>query len=110
MIGMNLLERKSDGQKEIINLAWAVAMFNQLKLGQEYSLKLDEPDSNLSEGHRTRLLHVLSTLVRQKTIQQLMLVNHHPSLYTSFNNCQTLCLCEDDIVLPAQYNQNVVIK
>jgi len=41
---------------------------NQMKLGIDYPFKLDEPDTGFSEGHRTRLLQLLSSLIEQKII------------------------------------------
>lgn len=99
----------SKGQKEVIDLTWILVLYIQKKL-QSYPLKLDEPDSGLSEGNRVRLLGLLSGLMNNNSIGQLIFVNHHPSLYASFKECQTLCLNSEDIVVPSDYNQNIMIR
>ena len=99
----------SRGQKEIVDLAWILALYRQLEL-VEYPLKFDEVDSALSEGNRSRLLELLSGMMRNREIGQLFLINHHSSLYSSFLDCQTLCLNGDDILLPSEYNQHTTIE
>jgi len=99
----------SKAQQRIINLAYTIALYAQLGLGEKLALKLDEPDSGLSETHRTKLLVLLSNLVKSGKIKQLIIVNHHSSLFTAFANAQTICLDSEGILLPQVYNQGVEI-
>lgn len=101
----------SKGQQEIIDLAFILASFVQMGLGKDYPLKLDEPDGALSHDHRTSLLALLTNLLRNGELTQLMLINHHASAYSSFAHCQILCLCAEGIILPATgVNENIAIE
>ena len=99
----------SKAQKMVINLAWTLALYNQMNL-KGYPLLLDEPDDGMSAGHRTNLLTLLNTLLRQGDVKQLFLVNHFNSLFTAFANSQIVCLNEQGIAVPKEYNQTVEIK
>jgi len=99
----------SKGQKEIINLSWILALCCTMDLGKNYPLILDEPDGGLSAGHRDKLLTLLQTLIRQGTISQLVLVNHFNSLFTAFAHSQIVCLSDDGITVPKNYNEGVTI-
>jgi DNA repair exonuclease SbcCD ATPase subunit len=100
----------SKGQKEIVDLCWTLGLYLQMGLGDFLPLKLDEPDGALSEAHRTKLLTLLSNLLRQGNIKQLFLINHNASLFTSFAHSQIVCLNPDGIVVPHKYNESVIIK
>ena len=99
----------STGQAEIINLAWIIAFYINLGLS-DYILKLDEIDTALSNGNRTRLINLLNSLVDKNIIGQLVLINHHNSLYDSMKDAQIVCMNETDIILPTSYNENVIIE
>lgn len=100
----------SDGQKEIINLAWTIALAEINGALQRYPLKLDEPDKGISHGNRGRVLELLSRLIQQQAIKQLVLINHHDGLYSAFPHCEVLCLSADNITVPAVFNQHVELK
>ena len=100
----------SRGEQEMINLAWTLALCSHMQLGLQYPIRTDECDSGMTPGHRQKLLTLLSTLVRQGDIKQLFIVNHFSSLFTSFANSQIVCLSEDGIALPANYNECVTIN
>lgn len=100
----------SDGQMGIINLAWSLALYKQLGLCDRYPMKLDEPDAALSEGHRLKLLELLSELVERNELHQLFIINHHAALHTGFANAHVLCLAEEGIMLPPVYNDHVEIQ
>ena len=99
----------SKGQKEIMDLAWVLAIFHQMKLGKNYPLKLDEPDGGLNNEHRVRLLNFLQQMMQNEDLNQLFMINQFPSVYDSFISSQTLCIKEEGILLPAEFNQNVEI-
>ena len=99
----------SKGQKEIMDLAWVLAIFHQMKLGKSYPLKLDEPDGGLNNEHRVRLLNFLQQMMQNEDLGQLFMINQFPSVYDSFISSQTLCIKEEGILLPAEYNQDIEI-
>ena len=99
----------SKGQKEIMDLAWILAIFHQMKLGKNYPLKLDEPDGGLNNEHRVRLLNFLQQMMQNEDLKQLFMINQFPSVYDSFISSQTLCIKEEGILLPAEYNQDIEI-
>lgn len=99
----------SKGQKEIMDLAWVLAIFHQMKLGKQYPLKLDEPDGGLNNEHRIRLLNFLTQMMQNEDLGQLFMINQFPSVYDSFGDSQTLCIKEEGILLPAEYNQDIEI-
>lgn len=99
----------SKGQKEIMDLAWVLAIFHQMKLGKDYPLKLDEPDGGLNNEHRVRLLNFLQQMMQNEDLKQLFMINQFPSVYDSFISSQTLCIKEEGILLPAEYNQDIEI-
>lgn len=99
----------SKGQKEIMDLAWTLAIFHQMKLGKNYPLKLDEPDGGLNNEHRVRLLNFLQQMMQNEDLNQLFMINQFPSVYDSFISSQTLCIKEEGIILPAEFNQGIEI-
>lgn len=100
----------SKGQKEIVNLAYTMALYIARKLGKEYPVKLDEPDSGFSEAHRSRLLGLLNDLRQKGAITQLLLVNHHHSLVSAMPTAQIICLDPNGIILPNSYNDGVILE
>lgn len=98
----------SDAQREMIDLAFALSVLTHLGVMNNYPLKLDEPDSGFSHGHRTKLLELLGSMIRDNEISQLFLVNHHFAGYTALK-AETLVLSEEDIVVPDVYNEHVQI-
>ena len=99
----------SKGQKEIMDLAWVLAIYHQMQLGKKYPLKLDEPDGGLINEHRVRLLNFLADMMKNGDLKQLFMVNHFPSVYDTFSDSQTLCICEEGIILPSEYNQHITV-
>lgn len=100
----------STGQKEILDLAWVLAIYHQMKLGRKYPLKLDEPDGGLNNEHRIRLLNFLVNMMQKGDLTQLFMINQFSSVYDCFGDSQTLCIKEEGIILPSVYNQNVIIE
>ena len=98
----------STAQKAILDLAWTLALYEQLELS-DHPIFLDEIDSGFSNGNRTRLLTLLNDLTNNDRISQLFIVNHHSSLYSAIVDKQIICINPEGIVLPPEYNQNVKI-
>lgn len=104
------IDMLSKGQKEMLNLAFTLALFIIMKLGTIYPIKLDEVDSGMSHQHRDRFINLLVDLTFNKDIGQLFLINHNVSVYTSMSNGQVVCLDPEGIILPAEYNTNTILK
>jgi DNA repair exonuclease SbcCD ATPase subunit len=100
----------SKGEQEMLNLAFALALCVHMSIGQKFPMRLDEVDSGFSAAHRDTLLGLLSTLLRQGLIRQLIIINHHSSLFSSFANAQIVCLNPEGIAVPKEYNKGVVMS
>lgn len=100
----------SRGQRDIINLAFLLAISKELSFGSIYPLQMDEVDAQFSEIHRTNLLNLISEMIDEQWINQLFLVNHYASLYSSFNDADIVCLSEEGIVVPNEYNTHTRIN
>ena len=99
----------SSGQKEVIDIAWSIALCNSLGLFKRYPFKLDEPDRAISDGNRARLLEVISRLATDQVAEQIVLVNHHESLYNAIPDSEIMVLDTNNIVTPPVYNEHVTI-
>ena len=99
----------SKSQKEVANFAYTLAKYHVMKLGKLYPLKLDEIDSGMTVHHRTMLLTMLSDLMGSEKIKQLILVNHHSTLFSGLPTAQIAVLDPNGIVLPQTYNTSVNI-
>lgn len=99
----------STAQKSILDLAWTIALYEQLEL-HDHPMFLDEIDAGFSDGNRTRLLSLLDDITAKEYISQLFIVNHHSSLYSAIADKQTLCINPEGIVLPSEYNEHVKIN
>lgn len=102
--------RCSKGQRDMINLAWTLALRDQIGIQANYPLFIDEIDSGFSTGNRERLFDLLSTLTQSKQILQLFIINHHIELFEAFTNSEVLCLSGNNITLPKVYNTHANIK
>lgn len=100
----------SRAQSEITNLAFSWALYKVMKLGDRFPMKMDEADAGFTTHHRTKLLTLISGLLTAGEIKQLILVNHHSTLFSGFPQAQICVLAEEGIVLPNEYNRNVVIE
>jgi len=101
------IRKCSTGQRDMINLAWTLALREQTGIQSKYPLFIDEIDSGFSTGNRERLFELLSMLTQTKQIEQLFLINHHIELFEAFNNSEILCLSENNITIPKVYNEHV---
>ena len=99
----------STGQGEMVDLAFTLALFHVMGLGELYPIKLDEIDAGMVPEHRSKLLGLFDTLLNSGSINQLLLVSHATSLFTAFSDSQIACLSTEGIVVPATYNRNVTI-
>lgn len=99
----------STSQKDIIDIVWNISMLVSLGYGQNYPIYLDECDEHFDEGHRERLIGLISNLIKSKQIKQIFLINHHAALSTGLADSQTICLSSNNISVPEKYNEHVVI-
>ena len=101
----------SDGQMEIIDLAFTLAIMIAMKLHTTHPVFLDEIGRCLDATHAQRLLEMLHSLVAQGYIHQLFLINHQAMLIGGFDTSTTdiVCLRGENMVLPETYNETVTI-
>lgn len=99
----------SDGQKAMIDLAWMLAICTNRGIVNELPIKLDEIDAALSEDHKSKLVTLLTNLIKEGEIRQMFMVNHYVAMYTSLSNCDIICLSESGIILPPVYNEHAII-
>ena len=97
----------SEGQKEIIQLCFCLALITQLEL-TDYPVYVDEVDRTLDPEHRRRLTDLLLTLVTERVIGQLFVINHSPSMIEGLSGLgDVFVLNGDNVRLPPVYNRNV---
>lgn len=99
----------SESQKDIIDIAWNLAMILTMGFGKKYPIYFDEIDKHFDEGHREKLISLFNSLINNDNIRQLFLVNHHAALSSGLRNCQTICLSTNNISVPEVYNENVIV-
>jgi DNA repair exonuclease SbcCD ATPase subunit len=105
-IKVNDISTCSDGQKTIINLAFALAMVVQLKL-HDYPLYVDEIDKYLDPTHAQVLIELFGWLIDNKLIGQLLMINHN-SIMEGIRG-DILVMDETNVVLPTTYNEHVIM-
>lgn len=99
----------SDGQMEIIDLAFTLAIMIALNLHKSHPLFLDEIGRCLDSSHTQRLLELLRELTEQRYIHQLFIINHQAVLAGGFDNADVICLRSENIITPETYNKHVSI-
>lgn len=99
----------SEAQKEMINLAFTLALRTFLKL-EDYPIYLDECGRTFDTKHKQRLLTLLQYLLDNHLITQLFIVNHNALIHEGLVNAETLVLNDENILTPAVYNTHAVIN
>lgn len=100
----------SDGQTEIVNLAWVLAILLQLKLLNKIPFFADEVGRALDTTHRNALLKFLGQMIESKLIEQLFLINHYAVFTDGFRDSDIICLSPENMTdLPGNTNDNVSI-
>ena len=99
----------SVGQQTIANLAMSIAIMQERDLFSWMAIRLDEVDTGLIDEHRTRLVCMLSDLIEKEKIRQMFLVNHF-AMQAGLNNCDSVCLNTEGIVVPDVYNEHAIIE
>jgi hypothetical protein len=100
----------SNGQKAIFNFAFYLAVMEIRGFLSEYAIKIDEIDAGWSYGHKERLINTIADLISRANVKRLLMVNHHPAVYTAIADLNIVCLDTSGVVIPAQYNTSVKIQ
>ena len=98
----------SNGQKAVIDLCFTLSLCQERNL-LDYTIKMDEADAALTEMHRLNLVQMISDMLSDGEIKQLLLVNHF-ALQTGISSCETVALSTDGIVIPGDYNEHAIIS
>lgn len=100
----------SDGQTEIVNLAWVLAILLQMKLLDKIPFFADEVGRALDANHRNALLKFLGQLIENKLIEQLFIVNHYAVFTDGFREADIVCMSRSSLGdLPGNTNEHVKI-
>ena len=100
----------SKGQASVINFAMTVALCIERGLLNDYPLKLDEIDANLTEEHRRNTIELITSMISSGQIRQLMLVNHFAA-QSGIDCCDTVCLSTEGICIPSdEINAHAIIS
>ena len=99
----------SDGQMEMIDLAFTLAIMIALGIHNTHPVFLDEIGRCLDMNHAQRLLELLLDLVNEGYIHQLFIINHQAVMIGGFDKADVVCLNTENIVLPEKYNTTVTM-
>lgn len=104
------LSHLSDGQTEVVNFAWELAILLQMKTLNNIPLYADELGRAMDVTHRQKLLDFLKQLVDNKLVNQMFLINHYAALSDGFTNSDIIALDTTNLPdLPKEINQHVKI-
>lgn len=99
----------SDAQKEMIDIAFMLALIVQLKL-TDYAICPDEWGRCFDVYHKQRLLELLTSLVDEGVVSQIFIVNHDISFSGGLINTDVVVLNSANILVPEIYNTTVEIE
>ena len=101
----------SDGQAEVIDLVWVLTILLQMKLLDKIPFFADEIGRCMDEVHRQKTLEFLNSLIDNRLIEQLFLINHYAAISNGFKECNVICLNSDNLTdLPNNVNDTVQIE
>ena len=103
------ISRCSEAQKDFADLAFRLAQIIELRQ-THYPIHLDEVDKAFDHYHKQKLLDLLNTLVPDRIVEQLFMINHSVMMSSGVSNAEILVLNENNIILPEVYNQHVRIQ
>lgn len=99
----------SEGQSEVVNFAWELAILHQMKQLDNIPLYADELGNFLDVTHKQKLLLFLKRLINDKLINQMFLVSHFAAM-SGFIDADVICLSTENLPeIPADFNRNVKI-
>lgn len=100
------ISRCSEGQKQLIDLAWIIVICQQLGINKTHPLILDEYESCLTHYHRMKVFELLVKLINQGDLSQLFIVSHYASMQ-NMPNSQVCCLSSENITVPENINEGI---
>lgn len=106
------VEFGSEGQKEIINLAYRLIAMKYLHL-QDSPLLLDEWGKAFDAHHRSQATFVIKALMEQHSFPQLFMVSHYESTYGALSNAEICVLNGANITVPEgtmKVNEHVMME
>lgn len=98
----------SKGQKEIINIAFIIAMMHY-KGFTDYPLMLDEFASTFDPQHQSNAMDFVRRLVDGHRVSQVWFISHYVINHASFRKAECMVLDKTNIILPETYNEHVTI-
>ena len=103
------ISQGSTGQKDLISLAFNLALIIELKFN-DYPVCVDEIDRALDTTHKHRLSEFLTSLVDQGIVSQLFVINHSKAMIDMLaTDSDITVLNSDNITVPKEYNLNAEI-
>jgi hypothetical protein len=101
------ISESSDGQKDIINFAFRMAVGQYLDL-HDYPLYLDELAPTLDEQHRENLTRYVNSLMENNQFEQMFMISHYAANHYAFGNSEILMLDGRNILnKPGKCNTHV---
>jgi DNA repair exonuclease SbcCD ATPase subunit len=101
------VSKTSEGQKEIIDMAFLVTAMSYLGASKN-ALILDEIGSAFDEEHKDALTVLLKLLIEQKSFDQIFMVSHDKHQYNALN-AQLVTLCAPGAAQVRGFNEHVTI-
>lgn len=102
------VSESSEGQREIVNLAFMVTAMQFLGLA-ESPLYLDEFGAHFDEAHRPAASAMIKTLMEQRPFTQLFMISHYEAQHGAHTNAEICVIDASNITVPGEYNRHVVI-
>jgi hypothetical protein len=105
----NDVSNTSEGQKEVINLAFKLLAYHYCHL-EEIPFINDELGKNFDEHHKQAGVNYLKELMIEDRFIQFFLISHHATSYTSLIDTEVVVLDKNNVVLPEKYNTGLLIN
>lgn len=102
----------SEGQKEIVNLAYRLIAMKYLHL-QDTPLLLDEWGKAFDATHRSEATMVIKAMMEQHVFPQLFMVSHYEATYGALSNAEICVLNTLNVTVPEgtmAVNEHVVVS
>lgn len=98
----------SDGQTEVVDFTWSLAILLQLRMLDRIPLYADELGRACDLTHRNKILMFLNSLVDNNLVEQIFLINHYAAMQEGFTNSDIICLNPDNLgELPPNVNEHI---
>lgn len=98
----------SSSSKEIVDLAFRIVYSKYLKISN-YPLYLDEFGATFDKEHRIKAYDIINKVLINN-YNQIFMILHYSDIYSSFTNSEFIVLDVNNIDLPNNYNNNILIK